>query len=68
MKRYEVSLTLNVALLVTVEAENIEALEDNDYNLTDNIITDTLLEDIRQGRLSVDVTVDDAWEAEEVTA
>lgn len=68
MKRYEVSVTLNVALVVTVEAEDMESLRDNDYNLTDDIIIGALSEDIQSGQLSFDLTVDDAWQAKKVTA
>lgn len=68
MKRYDVSVTLNVALVVTVEAKDIESLQENDYNLTDRLIAQQLVRDIQSGRLSCDVTVDDAWEADKVTA
>lgn len=68
MRRYDVSVTLNVSVVVTVEGpEDMEELQDCDYNLTDAIVVKQLMEDIQNGEASFDLTVDDAWPTQEVT-
>jgi len=68
VRRYEVSVSVNVSVVVTVEGpEDIEELRDRDYNMTDAIVMKQLMKDIENGEASFDLTVDDAWPTQEVT-